>query len=119
MKTIMTGRRFITAVALAAVCTGGLAVVGTGSAGAETPTSVAVAVDSAVPWEFERDARYYARVSCYFETLDRKNTRGPQKFEGSGKTEVDAVNDAKRKAQGTVERGWKLKHCRTDDTWKK
>ncbi len=79
MKTIMTSRRFITAVAVTAACIGGASMVGTGIAGAETAAAVAVSVDSAAPWEFERDARYYARVSCYFETLDRKNTRGPQR----------------------------------------
>ncbi|MEV6661149.1 hypothetical protein [Nocardia fluminea] len=118
MKANNTGRRLVTAVALTAVCLGGGSMIGSSVAGAQAPAVVA-APGNASPWKFEVDARHYARVSCYFETVDRKDAKGPQKFEGSGKSEVAAVNDAKSKAQAAAERGWKVKHCNTEKTWKK
>lgn len=102
MKANNTGRRLITTVALTAVCLGGVSMIGSSVAGAQAPAVVA-APGTTSPWKFEVDARYYARVSCHFETLDRKDAKGPQKFEGSGKSEVAAVNDAKGKAAITAE----------------
>ncbi|MEU1955231.1 hypothetical protein [Nocardia rhamnosiphila] len=116
MSATSTGRRFLTAVALAAICA---CTAGAGASGAETPAAGIPLTNAVQTWDFELAAKYYAKVDCYFETLDRKQAEGPTQFEGTGKTDVDAIKNAKSKAQSAAERGWKVKHCHPKKVWKK
>ncbi len=116
MRAIENGRRLVAAVAVAAAC---VCMAGTGAAGAETPGAALAPTNVAQTWEFELAKKYYAKVDCYFETLERTNAKGPFPYEGIGRTEIDAINDAKRKAQSDAERGWKVKHCHPKKVWKK
>ncbi|QIS09670.1 hypothetical protein [Nocardia arthritidis] len=109
MQTVMSGRRFIAAVLVAAAGTAGF---GAGIAAAQPPTAAVRAVDAVQP-QFQFTATFYATVSCYFENLDRTDATGPFQFNGTGRTKDAAVNDAKNKAQAAVPSGKKLKHCRT------